>query len=785
MIDLADRTPAPARPRDYPHHESLVVWLVGLGRQLDPPAQLRQLLPLVEASLSGAERLALHQRLWQLWRIVDADTQTATAAMMDGRYTRWCEWMSTPWTADATWQHLTTAHLEAQAGAPLAPDYVLALLDARAQAGAVADPRARWLAVRARIALCPQQIDPAEADRLIGAISQAQQDGAAAPQLALAAIFDLAVRAGAETVATQALLTCVAGGGTSVAPTALRRWLEGAYPLALAEHLQAAWLRPRDLRNPAWLAALAATLQRPEPITRLNRLFAALQGEPSDSMTPLDPACWIQPLPVIDMPAGPAWRALRALDGCYALAEQGALPEDAALGLIDSAVLAPQAVAALCRALALQAMDRADAPAAARALARARAAAGDAAARSWLAGLLRACDDSGASGPVQLLSELLEAGSIGAPDSEEIRQWQALRHDSSANAVLRSLASAMVARACQEGRLEPGTGARRTDLAQAKAIWTELIDDPGHQAEARRRLARAAQQFGRARHAQGPGREHLWVAPATGEDSGKGNGELLIVPSCLDSRHTYAQVRLLQQGLPGHHLLFVNNPEFDWYSDTSFDHLVELVRQRVAPAFAPEQVTCYYGSMGGHGALKLALQFGYRAVLFNPQIDLDLWALFRPNERQRLLAAERHARPAAWPDAAWAAAPVYIAVGSFTADRLALASLIGRLSTLANGRFIVEKFADRNHAGLINRIPLRDVPVFVQQASQRLAKLRAIGPTSVDAAPGLTRVPHTQVAGFWRDLDGARSAKVEIVLIDGCLYTAPSLACGTISAANQ
>jgi hypothetical protein len=201
----------------------------------------------------------------------------------------------------------------------------------------------------------------------------------------------------------------------------------------------------------------------------------------------------------------------------------------------------------------------------------------------------------------------------------------------------------------------------------------------------------------------------------------------------------------------------------------------------VLPQFERRRVSCYFGSMGGHGALKLALQFGFRAVVFNPQVDLDLWALFRPHERQRLGAAERHARLGDWPAAAWADAPLCITLGSGTADRLALAALITHLRGLDHGQFIIEKFADPAHAGLVRRIAVAgDVPRHVDMASQRLAELRALpddGPAL--AAAGLHELPPDAHDAFWRALDDACRLKLEIVLRGGRLYRGTSARCGT------
>lgn len=754
---IARRPLAPVFPRasarSYPNRQSVSDWLAVHPTSQAPAELLRQRLPLVASHLDPDDRLCLHRHLWALWSRVDASTRDEARRWLDGRLLPWCQLLDQDWAAPATWLALAELHLTRTLHWPRAPDYVLALLAAHGQTGPAALPQAQWLGVRARLACDTQTLSAQDADALLQQILVGMEAGVAPWTEGMARVFELAVRIGNDTLARETLVQCVQGGGSAaVSAHWFRRWLEGDASLELSEPLQSGWLQPRRLPDPAWRARLLASLHRAAVRDRMSALQTALGGSDAEPL-----------------PDGQAWRMLGALDGCHDLAERGYLPEQPVRALMDSGALAPAAVAALCRSLALQAMDRGDAAGGARALAEARAVHGDAQARAWLAAMLQllAAD---AAADVETLCQALECGSSGGADSAELVAWARLAEE--APEPLCTLAKAMLARALLDGALETGATDRHRDLRRAEALWRGLATDSDHADEAQRRLASEPLQQWLPLLAPGPGREHLWVAPA----QGAANGELLIVLSCLESRHGYAQVRGLQQALPGHHLLFVNNPEFNWYSGHVLEELDALVRARVLPAFAPERVTCYFGSMGGHGALKLAARFGFRAVVFNAQVDLDLWATCRPNERQRLWAVAAGARFEVPSGVDGPPASLYLAVGSDMADREALTCLIESLRQCRNGQFIIEKFADPHHAGLVRRIAQQGIPAFIGHSADRLAALRALP----EDPPGMVAVARSQQASFWAQLDAAPALKVEIVWRKGRLFIAESTRCGTV-----
>lgn len=744
----------------YPNNQSVQDWLTRLEATQGDAAQLRRLLPLVASRVDAQDRLSLHRHLWRLWARLDERTRDEATRWLDGHFAAWCRHMEGDWAAPQTWLGLAEAHLVRSAVWPHAPDYVLALLRSHGQEGSRALPHARWLALQARFESDTEDIPEDEVEGLLAQIEVAVAAGVAPREQGMARMFELAVRTGNEVLATEALADCVKGGATLVlSPHWWRRWLEGDCPLVLTHSLQVQWFQPWRLNEPAWRARLLASMHRSSSRARVQALQVALGDGGSDPRLEWNGDA-----------SAKAWRTLDALENCYLMAEEGVLPEGPARMLVDSGALGSSTRAALCRLLALRALDRGDAASAARALAEARAAHGDGRARQWLAALLRLlCESDHAA--VQSLCITLEVSSSSAAGDVELAQWRNLAAQTDIPASLRTLARAMLARACQDGMLEFGSTQWARDLPGAEALWRQLSADPAHADEARQRLDSEPLQYWLPLLVQRTayGREHLWVVPPPE----RANGELLIVLSCLEGRHSYVQVRTLQRDLPGHHLMFVNNPEFNWYGDQVFDELDRLVQARVLPDFSPQQVTCYFGSMGGHGALKLANRFGFRAVVFNAQVDLDLWAAFRPNERQRLWAASTQAHA----EVVAGAAPLYLAVGSDVADREALSVLIESLRVCRDGQFIIEKFADPHHAGLVRRIARHGIPAFIAQAAQRLAQLQA-----AHAAPaGMVAVAEAQQASFWAQLDAEPALKVEIVWRSGRLFIAESTRCDTVS----
>ena len=483
---------------------------------------------------------------------------------------------------------------------------------------------------------------------------------------------------------------------------------------------------------------MQAALRRPAPRRRLRQLADRLQALGAPDVAAAAP------------PAEPL-RLLAALDQACALIEGGGDAVPALRSLLVPEMLAPATLAAIWRASADAHAARGDAAGELLALTQARRRRADAPLRTRLAARLAA-----AGAP--------PAPAFGADWRDEKPYWQALA--AHPDPVLHGLATLQLAQLATHGQLEPRAPRRQQDLAEAHRHWQQLAGHGTHGDTAQQALRDPLQTVCRPALQHAHGEDFLWFETP-------GARSVTVVFSCIATHHGFAEVGTLRGRLPGQHLMFVRCPDRNWYSDGSYERVHALLQAQVATRFAREQVTCWYGSKGGHGALKMALAFGWRAIVFNPQTDLDLWAAFRPRERALLWGAERHARLAEVNVAAWERSPVYYACGSHTADREALSVAIDRWRRCRHLDLIVEKFDDGNHAGLMARISGGAVAAALQRIGQRLRRLQG------GDAPEGEPLPVAAQAAFWDELDAARSAKVEVCVRDGRLWWQPSLASGT------
>jgi hypothetical protein len=738
---------------------------------------LHRLLVHVEAALSPVERVALYEALWRCAAACETTSLQEAGAAFSGRLDRLLAWLAQP--VEGAALALARVHLDGSEPFPVDPRFAHAWL-------ACALPRNddddHWLVLmRARFAgmhwgACATDATLDASRARCAAILAASADAAANDASAVPArerhaeslrlALDLAIAAGDEAGAVRALAACVHGGvQRDVAPQLLQRWLEGgsSWPLSLAECHQAVWLRPDWLHRPAYRAQVAGALRRAGVRARLQALRRALgdaiavpDGTPEAG--PTDP----QPAP------GSVLYALSMLDAAYALAEAGAPLTAAAAPLLRGDVLGAAARAALQRRCAIEAIDRIDPQAAALALADARRALGDPQDAQVLQQLLLAID-APAARCAAASAGLPPDGDWFADAGAEARLWNALA--GAPHPHLQPIALAQLATLHSEGSLVPTCGARRRHPQAAEAAWTALLAHPAHAARAQQRLADARRRLLRAAESIDGGRPHLWLPCAQ-----PGARRVLIVFSCVESRDHYAQLAGLAGAMPGHHLLFINNPELNWYSDAVFDEVVRLIEQRVLPRFAREDVTCYFGSMGGHAALKFALHFGFQAIAFNPQIDLRLWAAFRPQQRALLLGARDHAHVQDATDAQFERSPACYFCGSATADREALRLWLQRVQALRHGSFIVETVDDPQHAGLIARLaPAGRIAALLDRTQARLRELAACGAQPASHA----EVPAALAPRLWQQLAQAPSVKLEILLREGRLFVADSSAIGT------
>lgn len=750
MLSVQDPVlPARQEPLPFAHREPFASHFQRLAVLPDARAALQRLVVYLDADLDGPQRVALCHALWSCHQRLDDDTRAGIARTLDGRHARRLALPGTDWHDPAL-----ITHLAATAPAAAHADFVPALL---AEHGL--DPLAAPDSVPPRLLLCAVQAmlrgarARLDADRIgqlqAATLHAAGHDAELLPQ-GLAVLFDLALHAADAGTATAVLAELLHHGHARCLDTdRVRTWLDGSAftddedhqrPLLMAAAWQRQWLQPAAWADRRHLDALHGALQRPAPRQRLEQLATQLD-ELAAASTPAPPAR-------SGPPRREALQALSALDGAWALVDRGGDAATALLPMLEPGTLAPQAISAVWRASARCHARQGDREGQALALARARRFHATPALRAELAALLPS--------PVP---------ELGPDWAQEEGRWQALADDPVSP--WRHLATFLLATLYTEGLLEPRPPLRCQRLPQAQALWQRLAGVPRYARAAAAALSHPLQTVLRPALSHDGGLEHLWFDTP-------GATQVMVVFSCVATHHTYAEVSALKGRLGGHHLMFVRCPAKDWYTDSTYDAVHALLKARVTSRFAPGDVVCWYGSMGGHGALKFALAFGWRAITFNPQTDLDLWAAFRPRERHLLWGAQRHAALAEGQPGAWQRTPLYLACGSATADREALSVVVAQLRRCAHASAIIEKFDDDNHAGLMSRISGGPVAPVLARIDQRLRQLQADG-----VLPGLQPVDAIDAAPWWDALDAARSLKVELQVREGRLWWQPSTACAT------
>ncbi|MFT7774909.1 hypothetical protein [Roseateles sp.] len=746
--ELLHGTPPESRgdeaPPPFAHREAYADYFSRLAQSRPSPAVLRRLLPHLDAALDGAERLALWQALWSCVSVLPEGEVERVAACLDGRYADALRPLRQEWSAPELIEHLCGQgdfDVQTTLTPVLLNHHGLDPLAAPAGHGA----GLLLQAARAELAQAPRQLEPSRAARLERALAQAQAiDPSVMPQ-ALALRFELALAADAEEVATGILARLLqAGEGHRLRADRVRAWLDGSAfgaadvqrcpPLQLAPGLQAGWLQPARWGGVAVLQVLQQAMSREIPRQRLQALAAhvAALGEP------------------VVPPASPAPQALQLLtilDKAYALIEGGGDAVPLLRELLHRQAFAPSALAWIWRASASWHAARGDAESELLALTQARRYMSDDALRTRLSRCLPP-----------------KAPQPGCDWREEEAGWQALAQRG--KAAEQRTAVLQLATLYTDGQLEPGSPYRRQQADLAQPLWRGLLADARYAPLAQAALAEPLQTLLRPAWQQGHGEDYLWFERP-------GARGVFIVFSCMATYFGFTEVAALQGALKDRHLMFVRCPDKNWYSDASFERVQALLRERVAAHFAAADVCCWYGSMGGHAALKFALSFGWQAVVFNPQTDLDLWAAFRPKERAELWGADRHASLDAWPVEAWEQVPLYYACGAWSADREALSMVLRRLRQCRRLDVVIEKFDDLNHAGLMNRICTGAPTLTLERICQRLRALPLLPPAE---GPGLVGADAQQ---FWEKLDEARAAKVEIQVRDGRLRWRPSQDCST------
>jgi hypothetical protein len=179
----------------------------------------------------------------------------------------------------------------------------------------------------------------------------------------------------------------------------------------------------------------------------------------------------------------------------------------------------------------------------------------------------------------------------------------------------------------------------------------------------------------------------------------KESDELLIVFSCAGSYSRYTQLKPFYQKNKTN-VLFINNPKYNWYHGSEWERTQKIIEQVALKNFKKENIISYFGSMGGYVALRVGLTYGFRTVVFNPQIDLNLWIRHRPSISVRLNQEKELTHLQDLPIELYENTPIYYITSSSMEDVEAFKIFIDKIALCQKGLFIIEKIPDNLHDGI-------------------------------------------------------------------------------------
>ena len=183
----------------------------------------------------------------------------------------------------------------------------------------------------------------------------------------------------------------------------------------------------------------------------------------------------------------------------------------------------------------------------------------------------------------------------------------------------------------------------------------------------------------------------------------KKSDKLLVVFSCAFSYAHYTQLRTFYQKNRTN-VLFLNNPKLNWYHGKEWDRVTQTIEKIVDKSFNKKDVICYFGSMGGYMALKVGLSYGFKTIVFNPQIDMNIWIKHRPILAPRLREEKELINIQDFDIKAFELTPIYYMTSSSIEDVEVFSIFIQKISLCQQGLFIMEKISDNIHAGVFGKI---------------------------------------------------------------------------------
>ena len=241
----------------------------------------------------------------------------------------------------------------------------------------------------------------------------------------------------------------------------------------------------------------------------------------------------------------------------------------------------------------------------------------------------------------------------------------------------------------------------------------------------------------------------------------KNSDQLIIVFSCAGSYNRYTQLKVFYQRNKTN-VLFLNNPLYNWYHGREWERIKKTINEVALRNFKKENIITYFGSMGGYAALRVGLTYGFRTIVFNPQIDLNIWIKHRPGISVRLLKEKELFNLQNIETSAYEQTPIYYATSSAMEDVEAFKKFIGKISLCKEGLFIIEKIPENIHEGIFGLI-------YKTKQQDALLNIASVQKKYMDKNNHKNSIQVNNVDEFWNSIIRAMSLRIIIVISNGVI----------------
>lgn len=241
-----------------------------------------------------------------------------------------------------------------------------------------------------------------------------------------------------------------------------------------------------------------------------------------------------------------------------------------------------------------------------------------------------------------------------------------------------------------------------------------------------------------------------------------GSDELIIAFADRFSHHVFPSVPSFVKERPAN-VLFLNNPQCNWYSDEEEERVSKLIDRLVLGRFPKEKVTCYHGSMGGYAAIRFAAKYGFSALTVNPQVNLDLWAADRPADAERILSIKNKVNLDQVNPITFEGMSLFLMISQNPTDFLGFQAFFQNLTQVRNLNLIIEKHAINEHEGVIMKAYGTKVIEVVSTIVKRLASLRKIDSPTRE----YIRAEGSNLTDIIKTIKDSYSGRWELLVRDG------------------